>query len=112
MGQSLSPRWPFSPEPKQQWEASTWIYSAIGDTFSSQQGYSGALRAFQGAVTSPDGLGNPFIHLRLGQCRFELGDLEGAADELARAYMGDGLRVFSREDPKYLDFLSTRIRLQ
>jgi hypothetical protein len=54
--------------------------------------------------------GNPFLHLRLGQCRFELGDLDRAADELARAYMGDGEDVFEDEAPKYLAFLKTRLQ--
>jgi hypothetical protein len=58
----------------------------------------------------PDALGNPFLHLRLGQCRFELGDLDRAADELARAYMADGEDVFDGEDPKYLAFLKTRLQ--
>lgn len=57
------------------------------------------------AVTGPDGLGNPFIHLRLGQCALELGDEDQAKDELIRAYMGDGPGIFEEEEPKYFEFL-------
>jgi hypothetical protein len=52
---------------------------------------------------------NPLIHLRLGQLYHEGGKLEKAADELARAYMGAGGDIFIREDPKYFEFLKTKI---
>jgi len=53
----------------------------------------------------PRAIGNPFIHLRLGQVQFELGNLERARDELARAYMGRGPEIFDQDDPKYLAFI-------
>lgn len=99
------------PEPKENWEASTWIYTAIGDTLFYMGNYSEALQAFQKAIASPDGLGNPYIHLKLGQCQFEMGNLEKAADELTRAYLGEGAEIFEGEDQKYFEFLSTRIRM-
>jgi hypothetical protein len=57
-----------------------------------------------------DAIGNPFLHLRLGQCQFELGALDGAADELMRAYMGAGSDIFKDQDPKYLRFLQSRAK--
>ncbi len=99
------------PEPKDQWEASTWVYSAIGDAFYFKQDYESCLNAFHRAVVAPDGLGNPFIHLRLGQCQYELGNLPKAADELARAYMGAGDEIFEDDDPKYFEFLKTKIEI-
>ena len=53
----------------------------------------------------PDAIGNPFIHLRLGQTQFELGNKDRAADELMRAYMGAGAEIFVGEAPKYLQYL-------
>ena len=97
------------PDPKQDWEASTWIYTAIGDALFSTDSLSEALKAYQTAVMSPDGLGNPYIHLMLGECQFELGDRDEAADEFARAYMADGDRIFENEDSKYFEFLKTRL---
>lgn len=97
------------PEPKGDWDASTWIYTAIGDTLYFEQNYPEALTAFQEAVMSPDGLGNGYIHLRLRQCQFELGNLTRAADELTRAYMAKGAEFFDDEPPKYFEFLSTQI---
>ena len=69
------------------------------------------MNCFVNAVQCPDGLGNPFIHLRLGQAYFELENPEKAADELARAYMGGGVDIFMEDDPKYLSFLETRIEM-
>jgi hypothetical protein len=63
--------------------------------------------AFSAAMHGPNAIGNPFIHLRLGQSQFEVGNMERAGDELARAYMGDGTEIFSSEDPKYFEFLKT-----
>lgn len=79
---------------------------------SGRQGdYNRALDAFRFVIVSPDRLGNPFIHLRLGQCQFEPGHFDKAADELTRAYMGAGPDIFEGEDAKSFDFLATRIRL-
>ena len=50
-------------------------------------------------------------HLRLGQVNFELSNLDIAADELIRAYMGDGETVFEQEYPKYFSFLRTRAKI-
>ena len=100
-----SEAWKMLPEPKLDWEAATWIQSAIGDAWFLSGNYSEALKAFSSAVQSPDGLGNPFIHLRLGECHFELGDKMRAADELTRAYMGAGREIFANESPKYLELL-------
>jgi tetratricopeptide (TPR) repeat protein len=98
------------PEPAEDWEATTWILSAIGDLYFAEGKFEKAIGAFQDAVGCPGGLGNPFIHLRLGECFFELGDQLRAADELTRAYMGAGREVFDTEDPKYLTFLATRLK--
>lgn len=60
----------------------------------------------------PGAIGNPFVHLRLGQCQFEIGNLERAAVELTRAYALKGDEMFSGEDPKYLAFLKTKIETE
>lgn len=49
----------------------------------------------------PGAIGNPSIHMRLGQVEFELGNLERVAEELARAYLQQGQNVSASEDPKY-----------
>ena len=47
------------PDPKEGWEASTWIFTAIGETLFFNGEYAEALQNLRVAVVSPDGLGNP-----------------------------------------------------
>lgn len=93
------------PDPKEDWEAATWIMAAIGDSFFLQEDYEHARDAFMDAVRCPGGLGNVFIHLRLGESYYELGDEKRAADNLTRAYMAGGREVFGEEKPKYFALL-------
>lgn len=99
------------PENHREWDAATWIYVAIGDTHFRVGNYEKAFKCFFNAVQCPKGLGNPYIHLRLGQLYYESGNLEKAADELTRAYMGAGLDIFMEDDAKYLEFLETKIEI-
>jgi tetratricopeptide (TPR) repeat protein len=102
--------WDLLPEPKTRWEAATWILVAIGDANFLNADYVAGRDNLSTALHCPGAIGNPFIHLRLGQCQFELGNLDRAADELMRAYMGAGRDIFDHDDPKYLRFLSTRAK--
>jgi tetratricopeptide (TPR) repeat protein len=103
--------WALVPEPQSEWEATTWLAAAIGDIDFLKGRYADARQTLQFAMICPGGLGNPFLHLRLGQAQFELGELDRAADELMRAYMGAGDEIFAAEDPKYRAFLATRAKL-
>ena len=97
------------PEPVEDWEATTWILAAIGDLYYLAGRIEKSLAAFQDAVRCPGGLGNPFLHLRMGECQFELGHEVIAADELVRAYIGGGREIFANEPRKYLELLERRI---
>lgn len=99
------------PDPPIQWEEAAWLYMALGDLLFSYGYDKDALPVYQCAVKCPEALGNPYIHLRLGQVQFELGDMDRAADELTRAYMGGDLEIFMEDDPKYLEFLKTKIKI-
>lgn len=103
--------WNLLPSPKNDWEAATWLLTAIGDACLHSGHLTSARKALEYATTCPGGLGNPFIHLRLGQVYFEQQQLDAAADELTRAYMGGGREIFESENTKYLDFVATRIRM-
>ena len=102
--------WKLIPEPATEWEASTWILAAIADASFLGGDYTSAQEALEYAMHCPDAIGNPFLHLRLGQCCFEKRALDRAADELTRAYMGAGRKIFESDDPKYFEFLKTRIK--
>lgn len=99
------------PEDPREWEAATWIYAALGDVHFNLKNFEKSFKCFFNAVQCPQGLGNPYIHLRLGQLHYEREELEKAADELVRAYMGGGMEIFMEDDPKYLEFLETRIEI-
>lgn len=101
--------WALLPEPKEQWEAATWILAAIGDANFLSGDYASGRDNLTTALECPGALGNPFIHLRLGQCQFELENLDRASDELARAYMGAGNEIFEGAE-KYFKFLKTRMK--
>jgi tetratricopeptide (TPR) repeat protein len=100
--------WDLLPEPKTEWGAATWILAAIGDANFLSGDFEAGRDNLSTAMHCPDGLGNPFLHLRLGQCQYELGALDRAADELIRAYMGAGPDLFENDDRKYIEFLATR----
>jgi tetratricopeptide (TPR) repeat protein len=101
--------WSLLSEPQTDWEAATWILAAIGDANFLSGDYDAGKDNLSLAMQCPDAIGNPFLHLRLGQCQYELGNLDQAADELARAYMGAGSDIFEGAD-KYFAFLKTHLQ--
>lgn len=56
-------------------------------------------------------LDNAKVHLRKGQCHWELQEFHRAADSLTRAYMLEGESIFQNQDPKYFEFLKTKIKI-
>ena len=103
--------WEIVPEPKNMWKASTWILAAIGDAAFLAGYKTSAKEALEYAMICPEAVGNPFLHLRLGQVLFDIGEHDRAADELMRAYMGAGAELFATEDQRYLGFLRARAQL-
>jgi len=93
------------------WKAATWLYVSLGDAHFHLKAFDKAFQCYFNAVQCPDGLGNPYIHLRLGQTYYENHNLDKAADELTRAYMGGGMEIFMEDDPKYLEYLETKIEI-
>ena len=102
--------WDLLPQPKTDSDTATWILGSIGDANFLCGDFKAGCDNLSQAMHCPNGIGNAFLHLRLGQCRYEVGNMERAADELTRAFMGEGEEIFSGENPKYLAFLKTRIR--
>jgi tetratricopeptide (TPR) repeat protein len=99
------------PEPKQQWNAAGWLLVALGENAIRAGNFQAAAKPLEDAMYCPGTIGNPWVHLRLGQVRFELGELELAADELSRAYMGGGRDVFEGQDPKYFELVESVLEL-
>ena len=101
--------WDLLPEPQTDCEAATWILGAIGDANFLGRDFDAGRDNLSMAMHCPGAIGNPFLHLRLGQCQFELGNLDRAADNLARAYMAAGRDIFEGEE-KYFMFLKSRLK--
>lgn len=102
--------WRLLPGMMESWDAATWLLAAIGDVEFLKGEFASVVKTLTRAMMCPGGIGNSFLHLRLGQAQFELGAEAAAADELTRAYMGAGEQIFESDDAKYLAFLKTRIR--
>ncbi|REK76863.1 tetratricopeptide repeat protein [Paenibacillus paeoniae] len=90
------------PLPKHEWDTSTWIYTAIADTYFHKGNYEIAKNNLLNALNCPDGISNPFILLRLGESLFECGEFDQAKEYLLRAYMLEGYKIFFNEDDKYI----------
>lgn len=93
------------PDPAEQWNATGWLLVALGECAMGVGNFEAAEAPLSDAMWCPGTIGNPWVHLRLGQARFELGKLEAAGDELARAYMGGGREVFEGQDVKYFSLV-------
>ncbi len=102
--------WDLLPVTQTEWEAATWLLGSIGDANFFGGDFVAGRDNLSMAMHCPGAIGNPFLHLRLGECQFEIGNLDRAADELTRAFMGAGEEIFRDEPPKYLAFLKTRIK--
>lgn len=97
------------PEPKTKWEAAFWLYASIGDMYLFLEDHRASAEAFYNALNCPDGQESAFVHLRLGEVLFEIGEKEEALDNLLRAYMLEGKKLFENEEEKYFDFLKKNI---
>jgi tetratricopeptide (TPR) repeat protein len=89
------------PSPKTDWEASTWIYTALGDTCFIKGDYKSAKNYLYDALNCPDGIGNPFILLRLGETLYEIKEAGKAKEYLLRAYMLEGYSIYEDQEEKY-----------
>lgn len=98
------------PEPRSEYEASTWVLAAMADAcFFLGRFEDVRVATTQALLHGQNATGNPFLHLRLGQAHLELGDEARAADSLAGALMLAGPDIFEGQDPKYWDFIRTRV---
>jgi Tfp pilus assembly protein PilF len=93
------------PQPCEQWEAFTWLNASIGDAQFMLGDFVRAKESLFDALNGPDGLDNPFVYLRLGQCQLDTGEVEAAEQSLARAFMLGGPEIFEDEQPRYLECL-------
>jgi len=93
------------PEPFEESPHAMQILSAIGEQYYLRGDFEQAFDYYSQAVRAKGGLGWAPFHLRLGQLRYERGEMDRAKDELMRAYMGSGEMIFTSEDPKYFELI-------
>ena len=103
--------WDLLPIPRNQWPAATWILVSVGDAYFSLKEYDTASEILLDAFDYPDAESNPYLYLRLGQCLLETGQLDDAADALEEAFRRGGESLFEDEDPKYLTFVKTQLKI-
>jgi tetratricopeptide (TPR) repeat protein len=94
--------WDLLPEPKLACEAATWILAAVGDANFLGGDFVAGRDNLSTVMHCPGAIEIAFLHMRLGQCQYELGEQGRAIDELTRAYRVGGARLFDGEDPKYM----------
>ncbi len=99
------------PEPIEEYEPSAWLISSIGDVHFFDEKYDLALAQFEHAIGCVDSEENPYLLLRIGQCHFELGEMDDAEDAFQEAYAIEGEEIFEEEEPKYLEFLKSRMQI-
>ncbi len=102
------------PEPKNTYSEAVWIEAALGDVHFLKKEYMPAKAHFLNARgnVSGEGVNNPFVLMRLGQCHYEMRDSNNALEFMLRAYMMAGEDVFSADDPKYLEFVKTKLNIK
>ncbi|APR84840.1 TPR repeat protein [Minicystis rosea] len=90
------------PRPLYAWAVTTWIFSAIAEARYLQKDWARTKESIMEAFRCEGAIGNPFLHLRLGQAEIALGNKGRGVEELIRAHERGGDEVFDGEDPKYL----------
>lgn len=95
--------WTLLPKPQTRFETSGWVLTAIGDAYFAKRNFGAGIEALRSALFCPNTVGNPFVHLRLGQCYLEQQLTDDADRHLARALYSGGAELFNKEVPHYLD---------
>ncbi len=94
--------WVLLPKPQTEYVEAGWLLTGIGDSYFRQRQFIPGCEALRSANHCPQVRDNPFIHLRLGQCLYQIGERSSARHHLLKAYEAGGKELFSKEDPVYL----------
>lgn len=97
------------PQPEKNWKETATLLVAIGEANYLAGNYEACRDNLAVAMHSPGAFGTPTVHLRLGACQYELGNMTRAADDLARAYIPAGKSIFQERDQKYLVFVKSKL---
>jgi tetratricopeptide (TPR) repeat protein len=101
--------WDLLPEPQYEWDCSMVILGSIGDLNFACEDYEAGRDNLIEALKCAGALGNPFLHLRLGQCHFELNEMDKANVELRKAYNEGGAEIFEDEEAKFFALVQAQL---
>lgn len=93
--------WIKLPKPQTDHVEAGWVLTALGDAYFQQHKYEQAIEALNSALFCPNLTDNPFLHLRLGQCHWEMNNPTQARSYLFKAYRHGGEALLRKELPKY-----------
>jgi hypothetical protein len=97
------------PMPTERWYAANRILTGIADALFKKGDFVGAAEHLQKVMLTPGATESSFIRLRRGQTAFERGNLSNAEQELAAVYVLEGREAFKAEDPKYWEFIESKM---
>ena len=98
--------WLALPKPQIKYREAGWLLVGIGDSYYRLKQYTPGCEALRSANHCPEATDNPFIHLRLGQCLYRIGEKPSARNHLQKAYRLGGAQMFENEEECYLDCIS------
>jgi tetratricopeptide (TPR) repeat protein len=101
--------WDLLPEPQYDWDASMVILGSVGDLNFACEDYEAGRDNLIEALKCAGAKGNPFLHLRLGQCHFELNEMDKANVELRKAFNEGGAEIFEDEEPKFFELVQVQL---
>lgn len=86
------------PTPRTQWDAALLLYTALADTLLAQEQFDDAETSLQIALQCPEGTGNGYIWLRLGDAQRGQENTAAALESYTSAFMLEGEQVFIDTD--------------
>lgn len=96
------------PDPKVEWDAAMWLHASIGEAKYETQNLPAALAEFRAAENSGKGFSNAFVQIHIGMILYDEEQIQESVNPLLRAYMMEGLDIFSYYDKKYIDLLKNK----
>ena len=99
--------WTILPKPQNQWLEAAWVLTALGDVYFAKGDYEYGREALLSALHCSKAMGDPVIHLRLGQCLLELGQHSAAQLQFKQVLKNGGEALFKKENNKYFELLES-----
>ncbi|MDF4203278.1 hypothetical protein PXD56_09950 [Maribacter sp. SA7] len=90
--------------------AGRYVIIHIAEVCFSERWIEDAFDNFNFAMQFKDTVGNPFLHLRLGQLNYLVQNKDKMHDELSRAIIMDGEAIFKDEDLKLIEMVKSVLK--